>query len=113
MTKRAWRLGILAWALVLPVPGCGGGKSCEELCNAREACPDVFPSDTPCKEQCIAQEKLVKAGGCEAQQADFDECVSKLEDPCTAAQDCPTQAKLSNGCITDYCEASPTSCPAK
>lgn len=110
MTKRAWFLGILAGTVGLLVAGCGGTKSCEELCEAREACVDVIPSETSCKDQCVTREKIVKAAGCEASQATFDECVSELEDECTAAVDCSTPAKQNNGCINNYCDANPDAC---
>jgi hypothetical protein len=110
MTKSAFRLGLLAWALVLPAMGCGGGKSCEALCTEARACPDASPSETTCKDLCTAQDKLVKAAKCETQRAELDACVSGLKDACDAATGCSTEAKASYACTNNYCDKNPDAC---
>lgn len=112
MTVRyLWRAA-LAGALALAGAGCGGGKSCEELCELNKGCAE-FPDETPCEDQCKQREVFLKEAACVPQQETYDECVSKLEDVCTAAGKCSTEALALTDCLDDYCKATPSapSCP--
>ncbi len=108
MTKRVLGLGILAWAFVVPASGCGGAKSCADLCVARESCPEVIPSDDSCEVQCKTQEAFVKVTACEAEQATYDECLSPLESVCNAAFDCSSEGKLLFNCFQAFCNTHAT-----
>jgi hypothetical protein len=107
MTKRAFWFGIAAWALTLSAIGCGGGKGCEELCTAADACPDVIPSDKTCKVRCEEQAKILEKGKCKEKQDAYDACVNLLEDVCNSSTECPTEAVDRNVCVDDYCTANP------
>ena len=105
---------VLVSALALVGGGCGGGKSCEELCNLSNACSD-FPNETPCKQQCEEAEVFVKEADCKAEQEAYDACRSELEDICTVASDCGDEALGFSDCLDDYCDANAgaPSCPTQ
>lgn len=106
-----WRAGLAA-SLALIGGGCGGGKSCEELCELNRSCAE-FPDETPCEDQCKQREIFLKESACVPQQEEYDACVSKLEDVCDAAAKCTTEALALGDCLDDFCKANPNapSCP--
>lgn len=106
MTKGTFWSGIVASVLALSATGCGGTKSCKDLCEAANACPDVT-APKECETSCKDQETLNKAAACTAQQQAFDECASALSDVCSASNDCVTEGLALYDCIDDYCVANP------
>ena len=70
-------LSLVAGAFLLPGSGCGGAKSCQDACEAREACPDVIPGEKSCELQCKDEEALVKVALCEEQQQVYREELRK------------------------------------
>lgn len=113
MINRFFWCANLACFLALLGGGCGGGKSCEELCNLSSGCEAVFASETPCKQQCEEREVFLKESQCGPQQELYDACRSELEDVCTVAKDCQDESLGLYDCETDYCTANPDapSCP--
>lgn len=95
---------LVAGAIVLPWGGCGGAKSCKDLCAGREACPDILPGEKSCELQCKDLELLLKQSGCETEQADFDSCLSELPDICDTST-CSTEANARYACLHTYCSA--------
>lgn len=112
MTKRVFWIGVLSsLALSAALPfgaGCGGTKSCADLCAEREACPDVMPSGETCEAQCKAADTFAKAAKCEAEEQAWNECLSPLENICNAQYDCATEALHRDDCYTAYCNKNPS-----
>jgi hypothetical protein len=106
MMKRAFWSTIVASCLALSAVGCGGTKSCKDLCEAANTCPNVT-EPVECEGACKSREELNKAAACEAQQIAFDECLSGLADVCDSSTACVTEALALFDCIDDYCTANP------
>ncbi|MEI2726217.1 MAG: hypothetical protein V9H26_22700, partial [Verrucomicrobiota bacterium] len=86
-------LSLVAGAFLLPGSGCGGAKSCQDACEAREACPDVIPGEKSCELQCKDEEALVKVALCEEQQQVYYDCLTELTDQCDVTSTCATSTR--------------------
>lgn len=100
-------LSLVAGAFLLPGSGCGGAKSCQDACEAREACPDVIPGDKSCELQCKDEEALVKVALCEEQQQVFYDCLTELTDQCDVTSTCATESSKRYACLNKYCSLHP------
>ena len=107
MTRTIVVMGLIAGALWGYAMGCGGTKSCQDVCVARESCPDVIPGEKSCELQCKDEEALVKLAGCEEQQQVFYECLSELTDQCEASSTCASEGSKRYGCFNLYCSQNP------
>lgn len=91
----------------LALAGCGGGKSCVELC--KNTCAGNTPmTEAQCKTQCDSDAADVKKMNCESEYNSLLSCIGGLSDADACSQDavttkCQKQVIAASTCLTIYC----------
>ena len=108
MTKRgcAWALGAL---LALWGAGCGGGASCQSICERNES---LGCGTATCVSTCEDGRRVAQEVGCGGQWGRLADCSE--ESACTdITMTCRDAYASAIGCVTEYCIRNPTDtrCP--